>query len=164
MKKFWSKEWKSSTQPRKQRKYRYNAPLHIKRKFLSAHLSKELKKKYGKKSFPVRKGDEVEVMRGSHKKKKGRINRVDVQNSKVYVDGITTKKVEGTDIATAVDPSNLMITDLDLKDKKRIEALKRKEEKHVTSKKAVRTKVLEVKKKTGKVDSKPKARATQKKR
>ncbi|MCW1309534.1 MAG: 60S ribosomal protein L26, partial [Candidatus Nanoarchaeia archaeon] len=37
--KYWSKKWKSSKKPSKQRKYRYNAPLHIRRKFLSVNLS-----------------------------------------------------------------------------------------------------------------------------
>jgi large subunit ribosomal protein L24 len=161
--KFWSKFWKSSTQPRKQRKYRYNAPLHIKRKFLSAHLSKELAKKHGKRSFPLRKGDEVEVMRGDFKKKKGKVNRVDLKKSKVYVDGINVKKVEGTDVAVPIDPSNLRITDLELKDKKRLEALKKKEKKNVAPKKDVGPRVLEDKKKAHKVDGKSKAGTAQKK-
>ena len=42
MKKIFSKHWKSSKQPRKQRKYRAKAPLHIKRKLLNVNLSKEL--------------------------------------------------------------------------------------------------------------------------
>ena len=44
MKEF-SKSWVSSKKPGKQRKYRINAPLNIKRKFLSVHLSKELREK-----------------------------------------------------------------------------------------------------------------------
>ncbi|OGI15372.1 50S ribosomal protein L24 [Candidatus Micrarchaeota archaeon RBG_16_49_10] len=159
----WSKFWKSSKQPRKQRKYRYNAPFHAKRNLLSAHLSKDLRKKYGKRSFPVRKGDEVEIMRGDFKKKKGKISRVNIKTAKVYVDGVTIKKVEGTEVAVPLDPSNLRVTDLELKDKRRVEALNRKEEKNVASKKDTGPKVLEGKKKADKVDSKPKARAARKK-
>lgn len=161
--KHWSNDWKSSTQPRKQRKYRYNAPLHVKRKFLSGHLSKALKEKYKKRSFPLRKGDEVEVMRGSFKKKTGKISKVDIKKSVVYIDGLNTKKVDGTDIAVPIQPSNVKIINLDLNDKKRLEALKRKEEKNVASKKTVSSKVLENKKKADKVDSKSKTRTTQKK-
>jgi large subunit ribosomal protein L24 len=123
--KFWSKEWKSSKKPKKQRKYRYNAPLHVKRKFLSTNLSKELRKKYNRRSFPLRKGDEVEIMRGEFKKKKGTVNRIDLKETKVYIDGITRKKVEGSDISVPIHPSNLRITELDLKDEKRLKALKR---------------------------------------
>ena len=71
MKKKFSKKWKASGKARKQRKYVANAPLHIKKKFLSANLSKELRKKYGR-SLQIRKGDSVKVMRGKFKGKTGK--------------------------------------------------------------------------------------------
>ena len=46
--------WKSSKQPRKQRKYIANAPLHIKIKLTGVNLAKELRKKYQKRSIPLR--------------------------------------------------------------------------------------------------------------
>jgi large subunit ribosomal protein L24 len=142
---FWSKYWKSSKKPRKQRKYIYHAPLQVRHKFFSAHLSKELKQKYGKRSFPVRKGDEVEVMKGSYKKKRGRVNRVDMKKIRIFIDGITRKKVDGTEIQVPIYPSKVKIINLNLEDKKRLEALSiKKEEKHgKTSEKTVSTKVLE---------------------
>ena len=51
-------------QSRKQRNYRHKAPLHIKQKFVSAHLSKELRQKCGRRSLGVRKGDKVKVTTG----------------------------------------------------------------------------------------------------
>jgi ribosomal protein uL24 len=51
MKEAFSKKWKSSKQPRKQRKYRHIAPINIVRKFLSSPLSKELKIKYNKRNI-----------------------------------------------------------------------------------------------------------------
>jgi len=162
--KFWSKHWKSSKKSRKQRKYVYNAPLHVRHKFLSAHLSKELREKYKKRSFPVRKGDEIQVMRGKFKKKTGKISRVDTNKIKVYIDGITRKKVDGTDIQVPIHPSNLKIINLNLEDKKRIKALTRtvnKEEKHVkTSEKAVSSKVLENASKKKKMGSDTKTRSS----
>jgi len=53
MKSKFSAHWKSSKQTRKQRKYRANAPIHVQRKLLSANLSKELRKKYEKRDFPI---------------------------------------------------------------------------------------------------------------
>ena len=38
-----SSSWKGSKKPSKQRKYRYGAPLHVRRRFLSVHLTNELK-------------------------------------------------------------------------------------------------------------------------
>ncbi len=121
----WSRKWKSSKQPRKQRKYRYNAPFHVRKKFISAHLSKELIKKYKKRSVPLRKGDEVEVMRGKYKKRTGKISRIDLKKLKVYIEGITRKRVAGTEVPLGFQPSNLRIMSLNLGDKKRLEEIKR---------------------------------------
>ena len=124
--KTWSPKWKSSTQPRKQRKYRAKAPLHAKQKMIKSHLNKNLRKEYGKRSMGIRKGDEVIIMRGRHKKIAGKVTDVDMKNLKVYVDNVKTKKVSGQEIQVGIDPSNIMITKIYLDDKKRIKALKRK--------------------------------------
>jgi len=159
--KLWSKHWKSSKQPRKQRKYVYHAPLHVRHKFLSVHLSKELIQKYSRRSFPIRKGDEVEIMRGGFKKNAGKVSKIDLKKIKVYIDGITRKKVDGSEVQVPIHPSNLKIINLNLDDKKRLNALTRtvkKEEKHVkTPKKTVGTKVLESAKKGKEMDSKTKS-------
>jgi large subunit ribosomal protein L24 len=126
MKALFSKSWISSKQPRKQRKYRANAPLHLKRKFMGAHLSKELKEKHGKRSAAVRKDDKVKVMRGQFKGLVGKVERVDVKRCRVYIRGVELTKKDGTKSFRPIHPSNLLITELSLSDKKRAEALKRK--------------------------------------
>ena len=78
MKQKFSQSWTGSKQPRKQRKLRANAPLHLRRKMISVSLSKELKKKHDKRNFPVRKGDGVSIMRGEFKGKSGNIESVDM--------------------------------------------------------------------------------------
>ncbi len=120
MKKDFSISWKSSVQPRKQRKYRYNSPLHMRKKMLAAHLSKELIKKHNKRSLPVSKGDKVKVMRGQFKGKVGVIEKVDRNNLRVYVEGIEMLKKDGSKVKYSIDPSNLMITELKLEDKRRL--------------------------------------------
>jgi large subunit ribosomal protein L24 len=119
MKKF-SISWKSSKSPRKQRKYQINAPLHIKSKFLSAHLSKELRQKYSMRSITLRKGDKVKIMRGSFSGKSGKIDRLDLKKTKAYIAGIEVVKKDGTKILRPLHPSKLMITELNLDDKKRL--------------------------------------------
>ena len=126
MKEF-SKEWISSTQPRKQRKYRYNAPMHIRRRMISAHLEKALRKEYGKRSLPVRKGDEVKILRGGFAGTSGKVSRVDLKTLKVYVDSAKRKKVSGQEVEAAIDPSNLVIMRISLEDKKRKKFVLRKE-------------------------------------
>ena len=125
MKKF-SVEWKSSTKPGKQRKYRFNAPLHIKQKFVSAHLSKDLRQKLKKRNVDLRKGDKVKVMRGKFKKHEGKVDRVDLKKSLIFVSGVESTKRDGTKRPLALNPSNLMITELNMEDKQRQKIMERK--------------------------------------
>ena len=126
MKKTFSKSWKSSKQPRKQRKYRANAPIHIARKFLSSPLSKELRKKYGKRTIRVRKGDKVRIMRGQFKKKEGIIVLTKRKNSKVHVENIQLTKKDGSKAFYPIHASNLQIIELKTDDKYRKKILERK--------------------------------------
>ncbi len=126
MKTILSLSWRSSKQRRKQRKYRYNAPLHIKHKLLSAHLSKELIKKYKKRSFPVRKDDFVKITRGQYKGKTGKVIKVFLNKNKVHIDGIQRTKINGSKVYIPIHVSNLQIFELNLSDKLRIKSLERK--------------------------------------
>ena len=118
MKEF-SKKWKSSSKPRKQVKYRANAPLHTRHKFLNAKLSKDASKKYGIKRIAVRKGDKVKIMRGQFKGKTGKINRVDMLNTRIYIDGIERTKTEGSKSFYPIHPSNVIAVELVMDDKRR---------------------------------------------
>jgi len=142
MKKEFAHQWKSSKKIRKQRKYRYKAPLHVRHKFLSSNLSKDLRKKYNIRSLFLRKGDSIKVMRGEFKDKKGKIGDVDTRNLRVYIEGIQKNKKDGTKVSIPFQPSNLQITDLNLEDKKRTDILERKKAKQ----KPVEKKVEEKKK------------------
>lgn len=122
----WSSLWKSSKKPGKQRKYRHNAPLHIKQELMGCHLSPELRKKYGVRAVQLRKGDKVKMLRGSFKKKTGKVDEVDLKNLKVSIAGIEINKKEGSKVKPYFHPSNLVITELDLSDKRRESKLKGK--------------------------------------
>ena len=139
MKSEFSTSWLSSKQPRKQRKYIWNAPLHIRHKFLNAHLSKDLRKKYGKRSLPLRKGDEVLVMRGSSKKKKAKISSINLKRSMVFLEGIQRTKRDGAKTSIPFRSSALQIISLNAEDKERLSALNRKasENKDIKEKKNV---------------------------
>lgn len=119
MKKEWSPAWKGSKLPRKQRKYRANAPLHVKRDFLSVHLSKDLRAKYSRRAISVRSGDKVTVLIGSYRGTSGKVDHVNVRKTKVYITGIERAKKDGSKTLLPINPSNLMITELNIGDKKR---------------------------------------------
>ena len=102
-----------SKQPRKQRKFRFNAPMHLRKKMVSAHISKELRAKLSTKrrSAPLHKGDRVLVMRGDHKGKAGKVIEVELNDLKVYVEGVSQRNAKGVEKLMPVDPSNLLITE-----------------------------------------------------
>jgi len=119
MKQKFSIHWKSSKQPRKQRKYAANAPLHLRKKFVSANLSKDLRKKQGKRNIPLRKGDIIKIMRGKFKGKQGKITEIKVKTQKIFIEGIQIKKKDGSKTNVPIKPSNLQIIELNLDDRKR---------------------------------------------
>src|SRR3989344_275642 len=119
MKQNFSTKWKESKQPRKQRKYRANAPLHIRKKFVNLNLSKDLRKKYpkeghkqNKRSIQARKGDKVKIMRGKFKGEVGKIIEVNLKSSKIIIEGVQAKKQDGSKVNLKLQPSNLQIIEL----------------------------------------------------
>ena len=109
-----------SIQPRKQRKALYTASLHIRRKLMSANLSKDLRADIGKRSLPIRVGDKVQVVRGDFKGHEGKVESIDAKRYKVTVEGVTLSKPDGNAVLLPIHPSNLMIIEADLKDERRL--------------------------------------------
>ena len=114
-----------SMKPRKQRKELYNAPLHVKRKGISAHLEENLLLKYDKRSMSVIKGDIIKVMRGSFKGHEDKVAKVNVKKRNIEIEGITMSKADGNKIAKPIHASNVLITKLNLTDKWRRKKLER---------------------------------------
>jgi large subunit ribosomal protein L24 len=105
-----------SRQPRKTRKEWYTAPLHRRRKQVAAHLSEELLVKYNRRSIPVRKGDTVKVLRGAFKGLVEKVATVDTKSRKITVEKAIIVKADGKQVAKPIDPSNVIITKLNLSD------------------------------------------------
>ncbi len=120
-----------SSKAKVQRYNQANAPLHIKRKMLSAHLSADLRKEYGKRSARVCKGDTVTIVRGNEDIRglEGKVVAVDTQTGRVAVEGVTINKADGSAEVRPIHASNLVIVKLNLDDAWRKEALSRKEAK-----------------------------------
>jgi len=136
MKQKFSNKWNSSKQPRKQRKYLANAPIHIGRKALVATLSKELRKKYGRRNIEIRKNDEAKIMRGEHFGKQGKVAAINKRKMKVAIENIQKTKKDGTKVNIWFHASKLMIINLYNDDKKRLKKnLNSEEKKNVHDKK-----------------------------
>jgi len=141
---------KPLTKPTKQRKMLYHAPAHVRHRLLAAHLSEGLSASHEVKSLPVRSGDTVRVMRGDHRGVEGKVTRVDLAKYRLYLEGLTREKVDGTTVFLSVHPSKVIITRLNLDDKWRKKILETKKER--------REKPEEVVEKPEEVVEKPEAR------
>lgn len=117
--------------PGKARKAQFNAPAHVKRKMLSAHLSKELSAKYGRKAVRVCVGDTVVVTRGAEMIRgiEGQVISVDTKTGRVTIDGITVTQADRSEVAYPVHASNLVIVKMNLDDALRQEIINNKEAK-----------------------------------
>jgi large subunit ribosomal protein L24 len=115
--------------PRKQRRNLFQAPHHQRYKRFSAPLSGDLKKAHNTNALPVRRGDSVRIMRGDRKGFEGKVASVDRTNYRVFVEGVTREKVDGSTMPVPIHPSKVMITGLNLEDKWRREILERKSKK-----------------------------------
>ncbi|CAK7222771.1 60S ribosomal protein L26A [Sporothrix bragantina] len=99
---------------RKSRKAHFSAPSSVRRNIMSAPLSKELREKYNVRSIPIRKDDEVQIVRGSHKDKEGKVTSVYRLKYVIHVERVTRDKASGQSIPLGIHPSNVVITKLKL--------------------------------------------------
>jgi len=105
----------------------YQATFHTKSKQLGSALSKELHKKYGKRSVRVIEGDSVKILRGEFKGVEGKISKVSTQKSSVAVEGVKKEKTKGDKFDVYIHTSNLVVISLNTDDKWRISKLEGKD-------------------------------------
>jgi large subunit ribosomal protein L24 len=114
-----------SKRPKKQRKERYTAPLHRRRKYLTARLAPDIVDRHGIKRIPICKGDTVYITRGAFRDSEGDVIAVDMKNYRLHIENITIEKVDGTAVQFPIPPSSVMITKLKI-DKNREAVIDRK--------------------------------------
>lgn len=115
----------NTKKPSKQRKRRFESPKHRRQKMVTSLLSPELRDEFGRRSMPLRSGDEVRVMRGDFKGEESKVKDVDLKNLKVTLEDVKSEKVDGTEYNPKLAPSNLMIIDPDIQDRKREKIVER---------------------------------------
>lgn len=92
---------------------------------MSAPLSKELREQYGVKSMPIRKEDQVLIVRGSNKGQEGTISSVYRLKFAIQLEKLTKEKCNGASVPLNIHPSKVVITKLHL-DKDRKDLISRK--------------------------------------
>ena len=122
----------SSKQHRKQRLARYNAPYQRRHREMAAPVDRGLRERQLSRGFmypramPVRKGDRVLIARGEGKgNSTSSIAKVDRKARKVYIEGFTYFKSDGTELQRPIDASNLIIVNPDWTDVRRRKMLNR---------------------------------------
>lgn len=75
-------------------------------------------------SIPIRKDDEVQIVRGSNKDKEGKVTSVYRLKYVIHVERVTRDKATGASVPLGIHPSNVVITKLKL-DKDRENILER---------------------------------------
>lgn len=104
---------------RKCRKAHFSSHSEARRKLMSANLSKELRARHGVRSMPIRKDDEVLIVRGIYKAREGKVTACFRKKFVVHVERITREKVNGVQVQVGIPASNLVITKLKMdKDRK----------------------------------------------
>lgn len=113
-----------STQPRRQHRALYEATTFERRKRMAVPLSRELRSRYGRRQVPVRKGDTVRVLGGSHAGREERVAKVDRRAYRVTLDNVTVKTADQKLKPLPIPTNHLVITRLNLADPWRRRVLK----------------------------------------
>ncbi|EPZ31907.1 ribosomal protein L24 [Rozella allomycis CSF55] len=115
-----------SSSRRKSRKAHFTAPSSVRRVIMSAPLSKELREKYNVRSMPIRKDDEVLIVRGSRKGVEGKVTTCYRRKFVIHIERVQREKANGQSVSVGIHPSNVVITKLKM-DKDRQNLLDRKD-------------------------------------
>jgi large subunit ribosomal protein L24 len=92
---------------------------------ISCHLDRALRNEYNTRSIPVKKGDTVKILRGGEGTRgmEAKVANVDLKYLTLTLEGVTIAKADGTQKAKPIQPSNCIITKLDMSDPLRKEKL-----------------------------------------
>ncbi|ORX33833.1 translation protein SH3-like domain-containing protein [Kockovaella imperatae] len=99
---------------RKSRKAHYAASSGTKRKIMSSPLSKDLRGKHSTRTMPIRKDDEVLIVRGKYKGREGKVIQVYRKKWVIHVERVTVEKSNAATVPVGIHPSNVVITTLKL--------------------------------------------------
>lgn len=105
----------------------YRATYTTKSKQLGSALSKDLHKRYGRRSVRVIEGDSIRIVRGEYKGVDGKISKISTQKNSVSIEGIKKEKTKGDKFDVYIHTSNLVVTSLNTGDKWRMARLEGKD-------------------------------------
>ena len=144
-----------SSHPRKTRNHQiYYATIQRASKQLSCSLSKELRKKYGKRSARIIEGDTASIVRGEFAGVDGKVTKISIPDRGVNIEGVKKEKLKGDKFDVYVHTTNIILTALSTSDKWRINKLEGKKATAVRTDDKPKTKTIQEKPKEVKKNTK----------
>jgi len=95
-------------------------------KQICAALSKDLRKKYPRRSARIMIDDTVKVIRGEYKGLTGKVAKISTESNSIAIEGNKKEKLKGEKIDVYIHSTNTIITSLNTDDKWRIKILEKK--------------------------------------
>ena len=123
-------------------------------KQISTTMSKDLRKKYSRRSIRIMINDTVKVIRGEYKGLAGKVAKISTESNSVAIEGNKKEKLKGEKIDVYIHSTNMVITSLNTDDKWRLKILEKKPKSKIKSMKEEAKKKDEVKSTAKKKDHK----------
>jgi len=114
-------------------------------KQIGAALSKDLRKKYPRRSIRIMTGDTVKVIRGEYKGLTGKVAKISTKSNSIAIEGNKKEKLKGEKIDVYIHSTNTIITSLNTDDKWRLKILEKKPKSNIKAMKEEAKKKSEVK-------------------
>lgn len=101
----------------------HNPSYSLRSKLMASHLTADLRKNNHIRSIRVVPGDSVKITRGEYRDVTGKVDKVDPSKG-VVISGTKKEKMAGEKFDVYIHPSNLLVTALNMDDKRRSKRIK----------------------------------------
>jgi len=112
---------------------------------ICATLSKDLRKKYPRRSARIMIDDTVKVIRGEYKGLTGKVAKISTESNSIAIEGNKKEKLKGEKVDVYIHSTNMVITSLNTDDKWRLKILEKKSKSKIKAMKEEAKKKSEVK-------------------
>ncbi len=120
--------------PTKNRNHQtYRAINQFVNKQTCAPISKDLRKKYSRRSVRIIIDDTVKVVRGEYKGLTGKVAKISTETNGIAIEGNKKEKLKGEKIDVYIHSTNMIITSLNTDDKWRLKILEKKPKSKIKS-------------------------------
>ena len=111
----------------------YRAMNQVASKQICAPISKDLRKKYSRRSARIMVDDTIKVIRGEYKGITGKVSKISTESNSIAIEGNKKEKLKGDKIDIYIHTTNVIITALNTDDKWRLKILEKKPKSKIKS-------------------------------